>query len=250
MSFAEVSRKIDLTNKVAIITGGANGIGASTARAFAREGAYVVIGDVNPYEDTVNSMKRDGKEVVGTYCDVTNPEDVENLTALTLDEFGKVDILVTSAGICDRSNFASITLEKWKRHLDINLTGTFLPVHSVYKEMVKNKSGKIICIGSVSAQVGGVISGADYVASKGGVHSFIKSVAKEAAQNGIYINGVAPGPVASDMTEGTDYTAINIPLNRMGQPEDIAETALFLASPSSNFITGSVIDVNGGVNLR
>lgn len=250
MSRSKISGKIDLTDKTAIITGGANGIGSSIANSLAREGANIVIGDVANYEEVINNIRNKyGVKALGTYCDVTKSDNVDSLTKLTLDTFGKIDILVTSAGICERSEFTDITPEKWRKHIDINLTGTFYPIYSVYKEMVKNKSGKIVCIGSVAAQVGGAISSADYVSSKGGVHSLIKSVAKEAAPNGIYINGVAPGPVVSDMTSKTDYTFFEVPLNRMGQPEDIAEASLFLASQASNFITGSMINVNGGVYL-
>ena len=117
---------------------------------------------------------------------------------------------------------------------------------TVYRHMAERNAGKIVCIGSIAGKVGGVIAGTDYVASKGGVHSLVKSVAKEAGPKGICVNGIAPGPTVSEMTVGIPYRPETIPLRRLGEPEDIAEAAVFLASQASNYITGQILNVNGG----
>lgn len=247
---SEISSRINLADQVAIVTGGARGIGACVAQTLAREGAKVVASDIISPEDTVNQLRKQGKEAIGVVCDVTKAEDVDALVDQAVKHFHKIDILVANAGIVRRSTFSDLSMDSWQRHIDINLTGTFLTVNKVYKEMAKSHRGKIVCIGSIAAHMGGVNSSVDYAASKGGVHSFIKALSREAASEGIYVNGVAPGPVESEMTAGSSYAPENFPLRRMGRPEDIAEAVLFLASPASNYITGTILDVNGGIYLR
>ncbi|MEW9674156.1 SDR family NAD(P)-dependent oxidoreductase [Ammoniphilus sp. 3BR4] len=245
-----ISGPIQLQGQTAIVTGGARGIGACVARALAREGADVVVSDVLPFESVVSDVEKYGRRSLGIQCDITNPDQVNALVQATVNHFGKIDILVACAGIVRRTNFLELSVEDWNRVMDVNLTGMFLTVQSVYRQMAYQESGKIVCIGSIAGKVGGVIAGTDYVASKGGVHSFVKSVAKEAAPKGVYVNGIAPGPVNSHMTDGIPYRPETVPLQRMGEPEDIAEAAIFLASQASNYITGQILNVNGGILME
>lgn len=249
INLTKISSRIDLTSQTAIVTGGAKGIGASVARTLAREGANVVVSDIISTENVVNEIVSNGGTAISNLCDITNERQVNKLVNQTIERFGKIDILVANAGIVDRENLADLTIDNWKRVIDVNLTGTFITVQAVYKHMRERRYGKIVCIGSVAGHVGGVISGPHYVASKGGIHSFVKRAAKEAASYGIYINGIAPGPVNSDMTKGWHYKPEEIPLKRLGEPEDIAEAALFLSSQASNYITGIILDVNGGIYM-
>ncbi|MBI0579868.1 3-oxoacyl-ACP reductase FabG [Neobacillus cucumis] len=245
-----ISGAINLHGQTAIVTGGARGIGASIVRTLAREGANVVVSDVLPTDAIVSEIKNNGQKCIGITCDVTKQQQIDELIQTTLNHFSTIDIVVAGAGIVERSSLLDLTLEKWNRVIEVNLTGMFLTVQAAYRQMEKKGYGKIVCLGSISGKVGGIISGPHYVASKGGLHSFIKSVAKEAASKGVYVNGIAPGPVKSQMTNGLPYKQESIPLGRLGEPEDIAEATLFLASQSSNFITGQVLNVNGGLFME
>lgn len=245
-----ISGPIHLQGQTAIVTGGARGIGACAARALAREGANVVVSDVLPTETVVAEVEAYGRKALGIQCDITKPNEVQALVQETVKHFGQVDILVACAGIVSRTDFLELSLEEWNRVMDVNLTGMFLTVQSVCRQMSEQESGKIVCIGSIAGKVGGVIAGTDYVASKGAVHSLVKSVAKEAGPKGVYVNGIAPGPVNSLMTEGIPYRLETVPLQRMGEPEDIAEAVIFLASQASNYITGQILNVNGGMLME
>lgn len=241
------SGEINLKGKTALITGGARGIGLSTAYSLAREGANIALSDILPLDEGVEKVIQRGTKVKGYQCDVTKQNDVKHLVDRVVDDFNSIDILVTCAGICLRTSILDISEEEWEKVLTVNLKGTFLTCKEVYRHMQEQNSGKIVCIGSVAGKVGGVISGPHYVASKGGIHGFIKWLAKDAAPHGIYVNAIAPGPVESEMTKGYPYHSEMSPLKRLGQPEDIAEAAVFLSSQSSNWITGLVLDVNGGM---
>jgi|HigsolmetaAR203D_1030402.scaffolds.fasta_scaffold18909_2 NAD(P)-dependent dehydrogenase (short-subunit alcohol dehydrogenase family) len=246
---AEISKRIDLHGQTAIVTGGGRGIGACIARTLAREGANVVVGDVIPTDETVRRIRESGGNAIGVACDITEPGQIDAMIRSALEQYGKIDILVANAGVIRISPFPDIPVEQLRKHLEVNVIGTFLTVQAVYKEMLKQKSGKIICIGSYAAEGCGFSTQIDYAMSKGAVHSLIKSLAKQAAPHGIYINGVAPGTINSDMIAGISVDPETIPLRRLGEPEDIAEGVLYLASPMSNFVTGQILHVNGGVYL-
>jgi len=160
-----------------------------------------------------------------------------------------VEIVVNVAGVVHRHDFSEMTLDQWERVIGINQTGTFLVTHAFYDQMVDNEYGKVVCVTSVSAKVGGVISDAGYAASKAGVHGLVRWLAKNAAEHGIYVNAVAPGAVKTPMTEDEDYRPEWSPLNRLAEPEDIAEGVVYLASQQSNYVTGTVLDVNGGMRF-
>lgn len=244
------SGPIDLSDQTAVVTGAAGAIGAATCEALGREGADVIAVDIaDGLADTVDRVEAVGASGIPVECDVTDPADIETLKAEAVDHAGAVEIVVTVHGIVDRVAFATMTRAEWARVLDVNLTGTAFVLQAFYDHFLENAYGKIVCIGSVAGKVGGVISGPNYVASKAGVHGLVKWLAKDAASAGVYVNAIAPGPVWSPMTrdESLGYSDDMAPVGRLGEPEDIAEGVVFLASQASNWITGTVLDINGGM---
>jgi 3-oxoacyl-[acyl-carrier protein] reductase len=253
----QISRRPDLTDQVAIVTGAARGIGQASAVALAREGANVVVADVLPGEETVSRVCALGKRALYVPTDVTRRDAVAALMERTLDEFGRIDILVNNAGTLARVGIEETTDEIWDRDVNTTLRGTFYCIQAVLPHLKARRSGKIVNISSISGKIGGAASrvagaecgrsGPAYAAAKGGVIALTKWVAKEVGPFGIYVNAIAPGGVETDMTQGYDYGVTNYPIPRMGQPEDIGEAVVFLASQASNYITGAVLDVNGGI---
>lgn len=247
---APISGPIDLSGHTAVVTGAAGAIGAATCEALAREGADVIAADITgALDDTVDRVHTAGGSCTPVTCDVTDPTDIERLRSVSLDHADTVEIVVTVHGIVDRATIADMTRDEWARVLDVNLTGTAFVLQAFYDHLIDNAYGKIVCIGSVAGKVGGVISGPNYVASKAGVHGVVKWAAKEAAADGVYVNAIAPGPVWSSMTrdESLGYSDDMAPVGRLGEPADIAEGVVFLASQASNWITGTVLDINGGM---
>jgi 3-oxoacyl-[acyl-carrier protein] reductase len=240
---------VDLDDQTAVVTGAAGDIGQATCESLAREGADIVAIDVDTEGlATVKALVEDqSSDCTVIECDVTDVSDVDRLREITLDTYHQVDILVTAHGTVSRVTLSEMSFDDWQRILDVNLTGTALITQAFYDGMKANGYGKIVCVGSIAGKVGGVISGPNYVASKGGVHAFVKWMATNAAEHGVYANAIAPGPVRTAMTRNENYTPDMSPLNRLGEPEDIAEGIVFLASQQSNWITGLVLDVNGGM---
>ncbi len=231
---------LDLSGKVAIVTGGAAGIGAGIVKRFQEAGASVVIADLT------------------SGFDVSKEEDVKKLVSETVDKYGKVDILVNNAGIYPNIPLTKMTLEDFKKVLSVNLQGVFLTTKYVSEQMIKQGGGgKIINVSSIDALHPSMVGLAAYDASKHGVWGFTKNTALELAQYKIWVNAIAPGGVA---TEGTGLThpgmeeiikafTAKIPMHRMGEPDEIGKVALFLASEMSSYMTGSQIVVDGGVLL-
>jgi 3-oxoacyl-[acyl-carrier protein] reductase len=247
---APKSGKIDLNGQVAVVTGAARGIGKAVALTLAREGADLVVSDVIDTSDTEGAIQGFHRRVLGIKCDVSSKKEVEQMVQESIQEFGKIDILVNCAGISG-GNFAETSIEDlsedgWERLLNINLKGTFLVIQAILPHMKERKYGKIVCIGSLAGKIGGVYSGPHYVASKGGIHALVKWAYKDAAASSVFVNAIAPGPVKTAMIEGLTYPDNALPLKRLGEVEDIAEAALFLVSQASNWMTGVVLDVNGG----
>lgn len=253
----QISTRLDLTNQVAIVTGAARGIGQACALALAGEGANIVAADVRECSETVARVRELGRRTLDVPTDVTRRESVTALVERTLAEFQRIDILINNAGTLARVGIEETTDEIWDRDINTTLRGTFYCIRAVLPHMKSRKSGKIVNISSVSGKIGGVASravgaasgrsGPAYAAAKGGVLALTKWIAKDVGPLGIYVNAVAPGGVDTDMTRGFDYGVENIPIPRMGQPEDIAQAVVFLASQMSNYITGAVLDVNGGI---
>jgi 3-oxoacyl-[acyl-carrier protein] reductase len=241
-----------LKNQVAIVTGASRGIGKATALALASEGAKVVVNYANSStaaDDVVKTIIDAGGEAIAQQGDVSVSDQVDNLIKETLDKFGRIDILVNNAGITKDTLLMRMKLEDWQAVINLNLTGVFLCTKAVTKTMVKQRSGRIINITSVAGQMGNP-GQANYSAAKAGVIGFTKTVAKELASRGITVNAVAPGFIATDMTDGlkSDEILKFIPLNRYGQPEEIAGMIRFLAADAAAaYITGQTFNVDGGM---
>jgi len=245
---------MDLKNKVAIVTGSRRGIGKAIALALAKAGANVVVSDINldDCNKVVEAIKAINGNALAVKADVSNPEDVSQMINLTTEKFGKVNILVNNAGIYMQKSLTDVTEQDFDRILDINLKGVFLCSKAAVPEMIKQGKGKIINITSIAGQVGFANSSA-YCASKGAVINITRELALELAQYKINVNAIGPGVIETSMTKNlledkaTKETLLaNIPLNRIGKPEDIANAVLFLASDSSDYITGITLFVDGG----
>lgn len=242
-----------LEGRVAIVTGGARGIGKAIGTALAKEGVDIVVADIDlpTAEETARAIEALGVEALALRVDVADRESVQRMVEAVLKRFGRIDILVNNAGICPLRPFEEISEEEWDRVLDVNLKGAFLCSQAVVKVLRRNGWGRIINIASVAGKIGGVKVGAHYAASKGGMIALTLCLARQYAPYGITVNAIAPATVATDMIkswpeEDKRELVASIPLGRLGQPEDVAAAVVFLASDAASFITGEVLDVNGG----
>ena len=244
-----------LAGKVALVTGAAQGIGKAVALLLARNGADIAVSDINLEKaaETAKEIEAMGRKAMAIKVDVANSGDVERMVQTILERFGQIDVLVNNAGIARDKLILRMTEEDWDAVLDINLKGTFNCTKAVVKHMSKQRSGKIVNIASVVGEMGNA-GQANYSASKAGVIGFTKTIAREFAQRGINVNAIAPGYIQTPMTEALPEKAKEelknmIPLERLGQPEDVAEAVLFLVSDASDYITGQVLNVNGGIYM-
>ncbi len=245
-----------LKNKVAIITGGAQGIGKSIATKLAIEGANLVLVDVNLEVASQTAKELENQHLISTLVfkvDVSNYKEVEEFINVTIEKFGKIDILVNNAGITKDNLILRMSEEDWDKVLNINLKGSFNCIKAVSRFMMKQRSGRIINIASVVGLMGNA-GQANYSASKGGLIALTKTVAKELSSRGILVNAVAPGFIKTRMTDALSEEQRKkltdvIPVNRLGEPEDVANAVWFLSIEESSYITGQVISVNGGMYM-
>lgn len=236
-----------LAGKRALVTGGAAGLGLAIATAMAGEGAKVAIWD---WQIEAAGLPPD-KFPITAKVDVSSGEMVSRAAAELLTQWGGLDILVNNAGICIPGTVEELTENDWDRVLDVNLKGTFLCSKAFAPAMKAQGAGKIINLGSISGKMGGIVAGSAYSASKAGIMCFTMSLARELSPFGINVNAMAPGVIATDMSKGLskgDYTSYKqtIPLGRVGEAKEVAALALFLAGPDSDYLTGEIIDINGG----
>ena len=242
-----------LGGQVAIVTGASRGIGRSIALALAAEGARLVVNyaqSATAAQALAAEISANGGEAISLQADVAQAEQVEALVKQTLDRFGRIDILVNNAGITRDTLLLRMKLEDWQAVIDLNLTGVFLCTRAVSKVMLKQRSGRVINIASVAGQMGNP-GQANYSAAKAGVIGFTKTVAKELASRGVTVNAVAPGFIATDMTDqlpNSEEILKFIPLGRFGQAQEVAGMVRFLAAdPAAAYITGQVFNVDGGM---
>lgn len=242
-----------LKEKVALITGGARGIGREIALCFAKEGANVVVWDVSleAAQLTQKALESLGVKAFADLVDVTDFAQVEEGINKILDKFQKLDILVNNAGITKDSVLLKMPESEWDAVINVNLKGTFNCTKGAYKVMLKQRAGKIVNIASIIGIIGN-FGQANYAASKAGIIALTKTTAKELASRGICVNAVAPGFIQTEMTEKLsprlqEKMLSLIPLNRFGKPEDVAKLCVFLASSESDYITGQTIVIDGGM---
>lgn len=242
-----------LDGKVAIVTGGARGIGGEIATAFAAEGADVVIADVLGAEvaaPVLSSIAESGRRSLLVQTDVSDERQVRAMVDAALAEFGPIDILVNDAGTFSQSAFAELEVGEWDRVLSVNLRGVFLCTRFVLPRMLERNRGKIINVASQLGQIGG-IEMVHYSASKAGVIGLTKALAREVSSQGIHVNAIAPGPILTEMmAQETDEWAARklgeLPMGRFGEVREVAPTAVFLASDDSSYYVGQTLCPNGG----
>jgi len=250
---------MDLTGKVAIVTGAASGIGRATVQAFVNCGAAVTINfnqNESGAELLLKQITENGGKVITVQADVTSAAEVEALIKKTKDEFGTVDVLVNNAGsLIERLRILDMSEERWDQVIDLNLKTAYLCSKAVAPTMIERKSGVIINISSIAGRNGGALGSMHYAAAKGGLISFTKGLAKEFAPHGIRVNAVAPGVIDTPYHEqfSTPEMMKNyvnmIPLGRVGTSEDVAKVIAFLASDAAGYLVGETIEVNGGMYM-
>ncbi len=248
---------LDLSNKVALVTGAGSGLGEGIAKGYSQVGAAVAVVDINleAAERVVNDINETGGQARGWPCDVTQADQVQALVSHILKAFGRIDILVANVGIGDRSPAEEMALEQWERVIEVNLRGAWLFNHEVGKHMIeRGQGGRIINMASIAGLVGVETGNANYAASKGGLIALTRCLAVEWAKYNILVNAIAPShmrtalieKVLKEKPEIEAYFLNNIPLKRLGEVVDVVGPAIFLASEASSFVTGHVLIVDGG----
>ena len=240
-------------NQVAVVTGAAKGIGWSIALALVDEGARVVPVDVDREalrRLQVEAEKRGG-QILPVACDIEKSSNVKAMVEEVLGTFGRIDLLVNNAGIIRRGTIETVDEEDWDRVIAVNLKGTFNCCKAVVGTMKRQRSGTIVNVSSIAGKIGDITSAPGYGSSKAGSDALMKTLARQLAPSGIRVNAVAPHAIETEMSaqwseEKRREVIAGIPLGRLGRPQDVAEAVLFLASDAASFITGEILDVNGG----
>ena len=244
---------IDLANKNALVTGGATGIGRASALALAGAGATLAVADLNESgaQETIDQIGRG----LAVACDVRELSSIAAMRDKVHQALGGIDILVCSAGLIQYSKgIESVSVEQWDTVLEVNLRGTFLTCQAFVRDLKARRNGRIITFSSMAARVGGMEVGANYTASKAGIIGLTRTLAKECGESGTTANALAPGviltgPVQKQVMNREHEYAQQIPLRRLGRPEEIADVVAFLASPQASYINGVILDVNGGMYM-
>ncbi len=244
----DVSGPALLDGQVALVTGAARGLGLAIACVLARAGANVGLIDILDLGEAQRAVEAHGRQAWPLVLDLSDRAMTRQRVAAFAEGRGRLDVLVNNAGVVSTTPLSQLSDDEWDHVVAVNLTAAMIATQAVWPTMVARGGGKVVFVGSRAGRVGGNNAGPAYVASKGGLHSLVVSVAKEGAPFGILSNGVAPGPIKTEMTMFPSYAdeTVVTPLGRMGRPEDVAEAVLYLASAASNFVTGIVLNVSGG----
>ncbi len=241
-------------NKVALVTGSGRGIGRAIAAAFGDQGAHVIVNDIGAEKELATiagEISAAGIESMGIQADVANSDQVRDMVQRVAEKFGRLDILVNNAGIIRRGSIETVSESDWDQVIRVNLKGTFNCCHAAAELMINQRAGKIVNVSSIAGKTGDITSAPGYGPSKAAIDALTKTLARQLAAYGINVNGVAPHAIETEMSaEWSDEKRKSIveaiPLKRLGQPQEVAEAVLFLASDKANFITGEILDVNGG----
>lgn len=242
---------MSLKGQTALVTGAARGIGKAIALRLAREEAAVGLMDMRDPGPAVGQMQAQGYTALPFAVDVTDRESVVRAVDSMVQRFGRIDILVNNAGIIVRESILELSLETWKRVMDVNINGNFICSKAVIPHMIERSYGRIVNITSIAGKMGDITASPAYGTSKGAINTFTKSLARQLAPYNITVNAVAPHAIETDMSaewseEKRRAVVGSIPLKRMGAPEEVAESVLFLVSEGASFITGEILDINGG----
>jgi 3-oxoacyl-[acyl-carrier protein] reductase len=243
-----------LAGQVAIVTGGSRGLGFSIAQRFIDEGARVAIGDVDESALTEAAARLGGSSVVhAVRCDVTNSADVDALVSAAAERFGQLDVMVNNAGITRDATIRKMTEKQFDEVIAVHLRGTWNGIRAAAAVMRERKSGAIVNMSSISGKVG-LAGQTNYSAAKAGIVGMTKAAAKELGRHGVRVNAIAPGLIRTPMTEALsqeiwDQKLVDIPLGRAGEPSEVGDVALFLASDLASYVTGTVIEVSGGRHM-
>lgn len=242
----------EFKDKVALVTGGAGGIGKATIKKLGINGCKIFICDINDevVNKTIDEIKKEGIDIDGVSVDIACEESVESMVNTCLEKYGKIDYLITAAGIYKDRKLIEMSFEEWKQTIDINLNGVFLVTHLVLLQMLERKQGSIIVFGS-QAGIRGSALHTHYAATKSAMQGFARSLIYEVAESGVRINCVAPGVIRTPMTmngsaEKLEKWLETIPMRRFGEPEEVANVIAFLLSDDASYVVGQTIPINGG----
>ena len=247
---------MELEGKVSLITGSSRGIGRATAIMLAEAGSDVVVNYVSNADaatEVVGEIKKLGRRAIAIQADISKAEQSDGMVDQAMDAFGAIQVLVNNAGITRDRSFLKLSKDQWHDVLLVNLDGAFNLTSKLLPQMVESKWGRIVNMSSIGAQMGN-FGQTNYAVAKGGLIAFTKALAREVARKGVTVNAVAPGFIETDMTAAVPDDALDIvkkltPMGRLGKPEEVARAVRFLAAPQASFITGQVINVNGGMYM-
>ena len=242
---------MSLKGQTALVTGAARGIGEAIALGLAGQGAAVGLMDMRDPGSAADKLQAKGYTALPFTADVTDRESVGSAVDAMLQRFGRIDILVNNAGIIVRESILELSLETWQRVMDVNINGTFICSKAVIPHMIERSYGRIVNVTSIAGKMGDITASPAYGTSKGAINTFTKSLARQLAMYNITVNAVAPHAIQTDMSaewseEKRRAVVESIPLKRMGSPEEVAQAVLFLVSEGASFITGEILDMNGG----
>jgi NAD(P)-dependent dehydrogenase (short-subunit alcohol dehydrogenase family) len=248
-----MGQDLPLAGQVAVITGGARGIGRACAEELSRSGAAVVILDrlLPEGRETVQAIHKTGGRATALGADLSKMPEIPRAVTEAAAAFGQIDILINNAGLYSEVPTLELTEDQWDRVMAVNLKAMVFMTQAVLPWMARQGRGAIVNVSSLAARIGGIVTGLDYTASKAGVVGVTRALARQCGPQGIRVNAVAPGPIATEMTrhwseETRESFTSRIPLGRLGTPEDVARVVVFLAGPGAGYLTGVTIDVNGG----